>query len=102
MEAQIILNALYQTLIIFNGARERDGVQCNESLTGLPDRLEAAAAASSAAAGLHGCRYEAIRDRIRRDFQCGRDHTNLKQLGQLPLPSFLPSALSLPGSNPPN
>ena len=90
MEAQIILNALYQTLIIFNGAAgQRDGVQCNESLAGLPDWLEPRGRhrATAIAAGLHGCRYEAIRDRIRRDFQCGRDHTNLKQLGQL-LPSF--------------
>ena len=83
---------------------ERGSETASNAMNHSPDyRTGSLEAATTAAAGLHGCRYEAIRDRIRRDFQCGRDHTNLKQLGQLPpsfLPSSLPSALSLPGSNP--
>ena len=65
---------------------ERGSETASNAMNHSPDyrtgSLEAATA-TTAAAGLHGCRYEAIRDRIRRDFQCGRDHTNLKQL-----PSF--------------
>ena len=87
MEAQIILNALYQTLIIFNGAgRQRDSDRCNESLAGLPDWLEAAAAPPQVCKSADTRRYEIASAET---FNVGEITQILSSSGSsLPIPSF--------------